>query len=190
MRVHALRPFALVVLTSTLLFGVGSAAAASGGAAPGTGSGGGMVRDASTAKSTPPCNIGWHFEYKLFLPGGPINWNFRSMVGCSGTKTLALYTRPSLYFGTQRSGATPIATCQHCAIETSHGFKSIPFTGSFNGAGSWFEKTTDFLTVPGIGTGTANGSIVWTFTNGTGSCTEVTADEVECATTSDPVVVP
>jgi hypothetical protein len=188
---NALRPFAIAVLMSALLLGVGSAAAASGGATTGSGAGGGqMVRAASASASTPPCTIQWRFSFTRFLPDGPINWNWHSTVGCNGTKTLALYTRASLYLGSQRSGATPIATCQHCAFETLHGFKSIPFTGGFNGAGSWFEKTHDFFTVPNIGTNTANGSIVWTFTNGTGNCTEVNADEVECTTTSDAVVVP
>jgi len=44
--------------------------------------------------------------------------------------------------------------------------------------------------VPDIGRDTARGTIVWSFTGGHGSCSEVNADEVRCATTSDAVVVP
>jgi hypothetical protein len=131
-------------------------------------------------------SITWSFEYTLYPPNGPINWSWSSTVGCTGTKALALSTRVSLYRGSLLAGAAPTAACQSCAIATSHGFKSI----AGNGAGSWCEKTADVITVHNIGTETATGTIVWSFSNGHGNCSEVDADEVRCATTSDTVVVP
>jgi hypothetical protein len=186
---HALRPFAITVLISTSLLGMGSAAAASGVTGGGEGTGAGQMVGlgvASASTSVPLCGIKWRFEYTLYEPNGPIKWGWHSTVYCSGTTAVALSTRASLWLGSQRAGAAPIATCQHCASETLHGFKSI----ASNGAGSWYEKTADVFTVPKIGTDTAKGIIVWSFSNGEGNCTEVNADEVQCATTSDAVVVP
>ena len=136
--------------------------------------------------SAPLCSIKWSLEYTLYPPNGPINWSWRSTIGCTGTKALALSTRASLYRGSLLAGATPTVACQNCASATSHGFKSI----ADNGAGSWYQKTADVITVHGIGTEPAKGTIVWSFSSGHGNCAEVDTNEVRCATTSDAVVVP
>lgn len=183
-----LRALVLVVLSSTLLLGSG-AASASGGAAAGTGTGGGqMVRSgaASASASVPQCSIQWHFAFTLEPPNGPINWGWRSTVGCSITKAPVLSTQAKLFWGSVLASVAPKGTCQICASATSHRFQSF----AFNGVGSWYEKTVDVITVPNIGRDTANGTIVWSFSGGHGKCTEVNADQVQCATTSDAVVVP
>jgi len=188
---HALGLCACAAL-STSLFGIGAATAATSGVVAGTGTGTGtggvqMVHSGVTSpSSTPRCSINWHFQYTLYEPNGPIDWSWRSTVGCGNTKAEALSTRASLYRGSLLSGAAPAAACQDCASATSHRFESI----TSNGAGSWYEKTADVFTVPDIGRDTARGTIVWSFTGGHGSCSEVNADEVRCATTSDAVVVP
>jgi hypothetical protein len=141
---------------------------------------------ASAPASVPLCSIQWHFAYTLQLPNGPINWGWRSTVGCSITKARVLSTQAKLFWGTVLAGVAPKGACQICATVTSHRFQSF----AFNGTGSWYEKTVDVITVPNIGRDTANGTIVWSFTGGHGKCTEVNADQVQCATTSDAVVVP
>jgi hypothetical protein len=180
----------LAVLAATLLLG-GAAAAASGGTAVGTGTGTGtgggqMVRSGVASASAPQCSIQWHFAYTLDLPNGPINWGWRSTVGCTITRAPVLTTQAKLFWGSVLAAVAPKGTCQICASATSHQFKSF----AFNGAGSWYEKTVDVITVPNIGRDTAKGIIVWSFSGGHGKCTEVNADEVQCATTSDAVVVP
>jgi hypothetical protein len=192
----ALRLCALAVLASASLVGVSVSAAASGGAATAAGTGTGTSTGTgqtversgivSASEFVPKCKVQWRFEFTLTTPSGPIRWNWWSTLRCEGTKTQALSTRAALWLGSQRVGAAPTATCQHCAIETLHGFKSF----DSNGAGSWTETTADIITIPNIGTDTSNGTIVWSFAGGQGECTEVTADQVKCATTSDPVVVP
>ena len=121
--------------SSTWLFGVGTATAASGGAAVSTGAGGGEMMGSGVvlaSTSAPLCSIKWSLEYTLYPPNGPINWSWRSTIGCTGTKALALSTRANLYRGSLLAGATPTVACQNCASATSHGFKSI----ADNGAGS------------------------------------------------------
>jgi hypothetical protein len=181
----------IAVLSSASLLGVGAAAAASGGTAGGTASGEGQaaragVPSASTSTSVPLCDIKWHSAYTLYEPNGPINWGWRTTAACIGTAAPALSTKASLYWGSLLARAAPTATCQNCTSVTSHGFKSF----DFNGAGSWYVKSADLFTVPNIGTDTANGTIVWSFSGGSGKCTEVNANEVRCATTSNAVVVP
>ena len=142
--------------SSTWLFGVGTATAASGGAAVSTGAGGGQMMGSGVvlaSTSAPLCSIKWSLEYTLYPPNGPINWSWRSTIGCTGTKALALSTRANLYRGSLLAGATPTVACQNCASATSHGFKSI----ADNGAGSWYQKTADVITVHSIGTGTRQG---------------------------------
>ena len=155
---HALGLCACAAL-STSLFGIGAATAATSGVVAGTGTGTGtggvqMVHSGDTSpSSTPRCSINWHFQYTLYEPNGPIDWSWRSTVGCGNTKAEALSTRASLYRGSLLSGAAPAAACQDCASATSHGFKSI----ADSGAGSWYQKTADVITVHSIGTGTRQG---------------------------------
>jgi hypothetical protein len=183
----------LAVLCSTLLLGSAAAAAASDGAAAGagtgTGTGGGQTVGsgvASPAASVPSCRIQWHFAYTLQPPDGPINWGWRSTVGCTITKAPVLSTQAKLFFGSLLAGLAPKGTCQICTSATSKKFESF----AFNGSGSWYEKTVDVITVANIGKDTANGTIKWSFSGGHGKCTEVNADQVQCTTTSDPLVVP
>jgi hypothetical protein len=186
---HALGLCGLVVVLSTSLVGAGAAAAASGSASTGAGTGGGqMVRGpaASATASVPQCTINWNFQFTLQPPNGPINWGWRSTIGCAVVKARVLTTQAKLFWGSQLVATAPKGTCQICASATSQSLKSF----AFNGAGSWFEKTVDIFTVPNIGKDTANGTIVWSFTGGHGKCTEVNADQVQCFTTSDAVVVP
>jgi hypothetical protein len=186
-----LRPWVLAVLSSMLLLGAGAAGAASVGTAAGTGTGTGGGQTArsgaaSASASVPQCSIQWHFAFTLDPPNGPINWGWRSTVGCSITKAPVLTTQAKLFWGSVLAAVAPKGTCQICASATSKRFESF----TFNGAGSWYEKTVDVITVPDIGRDTAEGTVVWSFSGGHGRCTEVNADEVQCTTTSDAVVVP
>jgi hypothetical protein len=188
---NLLRPLVLAVLSSTLLLGAGAAGAAPDGTASGTGTGTGTggaqtVRSGTASASVPQCSIQWHFAYTVTEPNGPINWGWRSTVGCNLIKAPVLSTQAKLWFGSVLSGVAPKGTCQICVSATSKKFETF----AFSGVGSWFEKTVDVFTVANIGRDTANGKIVWSFSGGHGKCTEVNADQVQCTTTSDAVVVP
>jgi hypothetical protein len=180
---------ALVALSAVSLLGVGAAAAASSGTAGGTDMGGGQAARAGVASapaSVPLCDIKWHSSYTLYEPNGPIDWGWRTTAACIGTAAPVLSTKATLYWGSLLARAAPTATCQNCTSVTSHGYKSF----GFNGAGSWYVKSADLFTEPNIGTDTANGTVVWSFSGGSGKCAEVNANEVRCATTSNAVVVP
>lgn len=189
-RRNVVRLIAIGVLSGASLFLAATAGAALSGVLVGGGatSGGAQahvtVRGASAASQN--CGLSWHEQYTQYEgPKGPIDWKWHSTASCTMAAT-SLATQASLYYGTARAHAAPTRTCQNCASVTSRGVKSFPF----NGAGSWSVKTTDSFVVPNIGTETANGTLVWFFSGGTGSCTEVNANEVLCATASNPLVVP
>lgn len=187
-----LRLFALVVLPGASLLAAGIAGAAPVGAVQGVagGSAGAEVQVSAVAKpqtTVPLCGLSWHASYTQYSgTQGPIKWGFRSIDDCTNEAASELSTQASLYLSATLEHTARVATCSNCSSDISHG--SVTF--KMKGAGSWYVKSSDLIVVANIGTDTANGTIVWQFNGGTGSCGEVNANEVQCSTTSDPIVVP
>jgi hypothetical protein len=188
-----LRVVALVVLPGASLLVAGVAEAAAGGSVSGVSGGGGVaatqvsIATAGPQATVPLCGIKWHAQYTLYSgPKGPILWGFRTSDDCTNETATALSTQASLYFGSTLERTAPTATCSNCTNDVSHAGHEFHMTG----AGSWFVKSSDTITVANIGTDTANGTIIWNFSGGSGSCSEVNANEVQCSTTSNAIVVP